>query len=352
MVRCRAFDLRTVVLLVLVSCFELVPAPVDAADGLPVCDVAGDQDAVTVALATDGSSWVVWRDRRRGPSFSDVYAARLLVIIPARTGSTTSPASAGTATPLADGFVACASGTAGPPFAVPADSGDVLLLWADSRVPRGIYAQRLRSDGSVYPGWPADGRLVTTDVSDLSLAACTDGEGGAYFLRRPPGSPELQLVRLTRITGTGAFASGWTEAGVVVGGDEQVQGFTLAPDASGGAVFTVRTYFNGMAADLQIGTAGRVSPTGAVVSRNLPGWRSGNFAPGIVGSVAFADGLGGFVAAWNDAPAPEFYAQRWDAAGIKQWPDSLVSPHMDFLVADGLGGMYLVGREKQDLNRL
>jgi hypothetical protein len=71
-----------------------------------------------------------------------------------------------------------------------------------------------------------------------------------------------------------------------------------------------------------------------------------------VASLAIPDGSGGLFAAWNDAPAPVFYGQHWSAASATQWPDSLPAPFMDALLPDGEGGVYLVGRKKQDLNHL
>ncbi|MEO6462614.1 MAG: T9SS type A sorting domain-containing protein [Candidatus Eisenbacteria bacterium] len=338
----------------MLSTLFFLPSSGDAADGFPVCDVAGDQESPSLARASDLATWIAWRDGRRTDATvrTDLYAARLPALVAA--DASLAAASAPAFAPLADGVAVCLSGTAGPPVAVATDSGGVLVVWGDSRVPRGIYLQRLRADGGRYPGWPVDGRLITADVEDLTLVACSDGAGGAYVGRKPaPTLPGMQSIRLTRITKLGTFAPGWSEPGVSLGGDELVQGVTLAADPAGGAVFTIRLYFNGGAADPQYGRAGRISPTGALSPNpNLPGWRSGGISPGIVGSLAIADGGGGLFAAWNDAPGPHFYGQHWNAAGAAQWPDSLPAPHMDALVGDGTGGVYLVGREKQDLNRL
>lgn len=354
MVRSATLHRAPPALLVLLFTLLLRPSAGLAADGFPVCDVAGDQDAPSLAAANDFATWIAWRDGRRTDATvrTDVYAARLPPIVAAH--GTPATDAAEPFVPMADGLAVCLSGTAGPPVAVATDSGGVLILWADSRVPRGIFAQRLLANGSRYPGWPADGRLITSNIQQLTLAACSDGAGGAYFARQPPPQvPGAERILLTRITKTGAFAAAWSEAGVVLGGDEQVQGLTLAADPAGGAVFTIRLYFNGSPADPQYGFAGRVSLTGVLGPiESLPGWRSGGFSPGIVGSLAIADGAGGLFAAWNDAPGPQFYGQHWSAAGAEQWPDSLPAPHMDALVADGTGGVYLVGREKQDLNRL
>src|SRR5688572_1132826 len=234
-----------------------------AADGFPVCDIGGDQDSPSLALATDLATWIAWRDGRRSDATvrTDVYVARLPAIVAAPgEPAGESPAPAPFA-PAADGILACASGTAGPPIAVRTDSAGVLVLWGDSRAASGIYAQRLRSDGTLYPSWPADGRLISSDVEDLTLAACSDGSGGAYVARKPvPTIPGTQRIVVTRVTKTGAIAPGWTAAGVVIGGDDLVQGVTLASDPGGGAVFTIRLYFFG-ANDLQHARGGRVSPT-------------------------------------------------------------------------------------------
>ena len=341
---------------VLLALSLLRPPTTIAADGNPVCNVPGDLDSPSLTTATDLATWIAWRDLRRTvPSQqSDVYVARLpAATFPAPAGEVGFASRPGPAL-HADGILACQSGTAGPPVAVATDSGGVLVLFADTRfVGRGVYAVRLRPDGSLYPGWPVDGRLVAGDVFDLSLAACSDGAGGAYVARKRSPTSASENVTVTRMTKDGAIASGWTAGGVVIGSDEIVQGFTLEADPSGGAVFTVRLYFNGASADLQYARGGRVSPLGVLASSAvLPGWRSQGFAAGVVASLAIADGNGGLFAAWNDAPAPEFYAQHWGDVGGPQWPDSLPGPHMDALVRDGEGGVYLVGRVKQDLNHL
>jgi hypothetical protein len=333
----------------------LDPIPAGAADGFALCDAAGDQDAPSLALANDFATWVAWRDFRRSDATvrSDVYVARVPLILsgPGTIESASLP-------PLelaADGIVACASGTAEPPVAVATDSGGVLVVWSDTRTARGIYMQRLRADLTLYPGWPADGRLVTSDVDDdAMLAACSDGAGGVYLARkRAPAVPDTERAVLTRVTKVASFAAGWSAAGVPLGTDTFVQGLTVATDPSGGAVFTARFFSEGGDTDLQYATGGRVAPGGSLgPAVDLPGWRSGGQYPGIVGSLAVADGAGGLVAAWNDAPGPEFYGGHWSAAGTGQWPDSLPAPHMDVLVADGAAGAYLVGREKQDLNLL
>ena len=333
----------------------IVP-PTQAADGIPVCDVVKDQTGPRLAVASDNATWVVWRDSRRSDSnvFTDIYAARLPVVIPSpHAGPEIAPGAP--ARLLADGFVVAASGRAEFPFIVPSDSGDVLVVWGDSRSPgAGIYAQRMRADGSIYPGWPAVGRLVTNEVRGLDIAVCSDGAGGAYLTRRPrPVSMELQHASTTRITKDATFAPGWTETGVLIAGDNVVEAMSNSTDPSGGCIHTVRTHFNGMVGNIQVTRVGRVSPTG-VLSPNkvLPSWYSHSMWPSVISAIAVADGSGGFFAAWDDTPAPGFYGQHWDAAGATTWPDSLSAPFMDALVPDGSGGVYVVGRPKTDGPRL
>ena len=345
----------SVALLGFVLAIPVDPVPAGAADGFALCDVAGDQDSPSLVLATDFATWVAWRDFRRSDATvrTDVYVARVPLIVSGP--GTMEIASVRPLELTADGIVACASGTAEPPVAVATDSGGVLVVWSDTRAIRGIYMQRLRADLSLYPGWPADGRLVTSDVdSSAMLAACSDGAGGVYIARkRVPALPDTERAALTRVNKTASFVPGWSAAGVPLGTDTFVQGLTVAPDPSGGAVFTARFFSEGGSADQQYATGGRVTPGGALGSTvDLPGWRSGGQYPGIVGSLAVADGAGGLIAAWNDAPGPDFYGGHWNAAGAEQWPASLPAPHMDVLVADGAAGAYLVGREKQDLNLL
>lgn len=306
-----------------------------------------------MAVDPFAGSFVAWRDGRRSDTFVrwDIYVQLMPRLVAGRAPEARLLGGIGAWTP--NGVAACQSGTAGVPFAVPDDSGGVLVLWSNES-PRGIFAQRLLGNGSIAPGWPADGRLVTSDVYDQQLGACGDGAGGAYLIRtRYDFLADQVAATVSRVTRLGTFAAGWSENGVIVAGDEIVEAVSLAPDPSGGAVFTVRTYLNTPSADFRRVQAGRVSATAQVtLSRSLPAWRSGNGLPGVVAHRAIADGGGGMFAAWNDAMAPGFYGQHWSGAGSVTWPDSLEAPFLDGLGTDGAGGVFLVGRAKGAPNRL
>jgi len=88
----------------------------------------------------------------------------------------------------ADGVALTQSGLAGPPCAVPDGAGGALVMWMDSG---GIYAQRVTGGGGIGAGFPANGKLVTSAVtatygldrhSSNTTWAVTDDAGGAYLL--------------------------------------------------------------------------------------------------------------------------------------------------------------------------
>src|SRR5262245_26232883 len=153
MARLARFLASVVLIALLTLSFNSFPAPSAAlaADGEPLCNVVGTQDAPSIATATDLWTWIAWRDfRRSNPStLSDIYFVRLPAIVsgPQPAGAA-SLASAAPSRTLADGTLACDSGTAGPPVVVPSDSGTVLILFGDTRNPWGVYAVRMRPDGS------------------------------------------------------------------------------------------------------------------------------------------------------------------------------------------------------------
>src|SRR5262249_51644249 len=147
------------------------------------------QYAPVVAPDGAGGAYVLWQDDRDFATTSyDMYAQHL-------TGSgSVAPGWPETGLPVCvqPGEVG------GPYFALPDDSGGVVFEWGDGRpgAPGG-YALRVHADGSLAPGWPANGLLLTSrgnsvvgrdEAGGFYAASPTQGEfpgfDGAYYLLR------------------------------------------------------------------------------------------------------------------------------------------------------------------------
>lgn len=100
-----------------------------------------------------------------------------------------------------------------------ADVGGMRLAWSEDRGAGSgldIYAQRLDSTGTSFPGWPASGALVCASPGNQDEPAMTvDGAGGAYFTwtdRRDSAATGLDLY-VQRLDAAGTVAAGWPSGG-------------------------------------------------------------------------------------------------------------------------------------------
>ena len=94
--------------------------------------------------------------------------------------------------------------------------GGVIVTWLDDTVDhRLVYAQRLDSLGTRL--WGPNGVLVGTDTTvQTRPQLAPDGDGGAYVLREDLRGG-VRTLALFRLAADGAIASGWPDAGVVLG---------------------------------------------------------------------------------------------------------------------------------------
>ena len=143
-----------------------------AADGLPVCTAFEQQIAPTLVSDGAGGVIVAWQDGRDTSSFptnTDVFAVRLL------TNGTRAAGWAANGNDLSiqpdrqDAPAICGDG-----------AGGALLAWTDGRPGAEIYAQHVRADGTLFPGWAADGLPVcTANDPQVAPTIASDGAGGA-----------------------------------------------------------------------------------------------------------------------------------------------------------------------------
>lgn len=201
--------------------------------------------------------------------------------------------------PVARIAVCGATGIQGAPRAVSDGAGGAYISWQDPRDGTATaYLTRVGGDGSIAPGWPADGtRLGPWPPGGDGIPALrSDGSGGAIV--GLIGSD----VRLFRFAGDGTVAEGWLEAGLFVTTSATAPdrpGLEVASDAgtylawteAGGGPFPLRP------APVRLL---RVTPGGALDSR----WPAGGLAlPSGADSLSnpaiAPDAAGGVYVAWG-----------------------------------------------------
>lgn len=184
-------------------------APLWGDGGLAVVsDASGQSDARMVADGADGA-FFAWMDARHGNDLA-IYAMRL-----ANDGS---PAAGW---PAAGRLVRTSGALPQSPNLVPDGAGGLLVLWqefetlADQSLGLQPRLVRLLGDGSLAPGWPADGvRLVVRDDAPLHVSDLQpDGAGGAAVAMTALG-PATGRVLLQRLLADGSRPAGWPAAGL------------------------------------------------------------------------------------------------------------------------------------------
>jgi len=191
-----------------------------AANGLAVCTASGIQRAPVVVGDVEGASLVAWIDERAGNA--DIYAQKL------------NPD--GTPSWTADGIPVCSTPDGVSQLRIDSDAaGGAVLAWTDERLGSKIFAVRLTAEGTVAPGWAANGTLVC-DVhfrqSDPVVVA--DGTGGIVVAFRDDRNGNPTDIYAMRLTGTGAPAPGWPTSGTPVCVGSSRQALAILPSMDGG----------------------------------------------------------------------------------------------------------------------
>ncbi|MBD3220303.1 hypothetical protein GF314_03595, partial [bacterium] len=139
-------------------------------DGIPVCTIDADQEAIALVADQTGGVFLAWCDWR-GPDL-DIYAQRL--------------SSAGEPMWTDHGILVCgADYSQTNPVMVSDGSGGVIIAWTDHRgiadeQSTDIYVQRLNAGGD--PLWTLDGLAVAAlEGAQDFPAMIADGGGGAYL---------------------------------------------------------------------------------------------------------------------------------------------------------------------------
>jgi len=137
----------------------------------------------------------------------------------------------------------------GDNFVATASNGRVVVAWSRQPTPESfeIRAQTWTPDGDIAPGWPSDGVLVGL-MSGIYVwpAICEDGAGGA-FVSWTAEKGAQRSFHLQHVTANGSIAPGWAAEGLSLGTAGPYTGrLALAHDGAGGAlVGWIESYFDG-----------------------------------------------------------------------------------------------------------
>src|SRR6266436_7618173 len=220
----------------LALCGLLASGPASSAwipTGVPVIQPENEAGDAWATPDGHGGWFIAWEDVRH-PSVSsdDVYLQHLTP--------------AGTVAPgwPLDGLPICAlQSTAYPEGITPDGAGGVLVAWLDYRANGHIYVQRVRADGSLFPGWPINGVPVSLAPQYQSVfSLVSDGASGAFFAwedtRDLTVTGQLDIYA-QHVTGGGTTAPGWPADGLAVCVFPSPKGMGgVAPDGSGGVFVT------------------------------------------------------------------------------------------------------------------
>lgn len=265
--------------------------------GVPVCaDCSGTSEDVFRAIPDgEGGVFVAWR--RSLAIGSDLYLQRL----------------------TRDGYRAPGWPPGGVPLVVAPEqqdiedlvsdgSGGVFAFWSDYRdintTYQDVYASHVLANGTLAPGWPVNGRVVSNAISSQGgPRGCADGQGGVIVAWtdyrngnfNANTNPDVYAVRLLA---DGSVAPGWAAGGVPLAADPAVDEFGafVVSDGAGGAylAFMVGIFWPDIRV-LRVHGTGAVDPqwpVGGVVATKLQ--RS------ILPDDACSDGSGGLFIAWSD----------------------------------------------------
>jgi len=210
-------------------------------NGALVCLQPGfDQNAPQAVAVPGGGAIFLWVDHRSGDS--DLYARRIL-------GDGTFPPGW-----PADGNALVATiGEQVAPVAIPDGAGGVIVAWQDGRdtssfpTNTDVFAVRLLTNGTRAAGWAANGNdlSVQPDRQDVP-AICGDGAGGALVAWKD-GRPGAEIYA-QHVKGDGTLFPGWAGDGLpVCTATEQQIAPTIASDGGGGAICAWQDYRNSIA---------------------------------------------------------------------------------------------------------
>ncbi len=224
-------------------------------------------------------------------------------------------------------------------------AGGVLVvsqLYGSTPAARGTFVQRFLANGTVAPGWPAEGRRLSAEYFVLGTSAVVgDGAGGAFAL---VSSTATGTVDLYHVLANGSLDSAW-------GGVYSVQAFVTEPLSGSNDAFLLSHGTSATAVFKTPGASGQ-DVLAFHFDADLPndgGWATTLLsAPEGVQLQAFADGSGGTFAFWAvESPTPVVQGAHVDATGAFVSPTGLhggsALPTDAVFTAPSSGGRFAAG---------
>lgn len=270
-------------------------------DGVPLCTATGTQEDAVVVADGAGGCIVFWEDWRGG-SYLSIYAQRV--------------DASGVPRWAQNGLIV---GVGGGPVAVSDGSGGSIVVFAVGSMSgdTSLYAQRIDADGQFQ--WAGGGVPVCTEPNArYDHAVVADGSGGVVAAWDDYRDPTNNVLYAQRVNSFGTAQ--WTLGGVrlclsdILGIPPEV---ALAPDGTGGAIFTWHNSLDGMQFDV---FAQRVDGTGTLM------WGADGIAACAAPSSQvypriLPDGSGGAIVSWRDSRGSDLhtYGQRMNATGTRLW---------------------------------
>jgi hypothetical protein len=278
------------------------------ADGLAVCAIPGQQEFPAMTVDGSGGALLTWDDNRAGAIGFDVFAEHVLnagtvdpawpangralctVVGDQGRGTITSDGAHGAIVSWTDGRVVgvdhifaehvLAAGTIDPawpvngrqisnagvlesrPLAVPDGAGGAIINWQAFTVHLGIFAQHVRSNGTLDPLWPAIGKaLSNVPRMETSAEIVSDGAGGAVV-----AWDDSFDIAAQHVLATGVLDPAYPDSFRAVCNLPSQQGDpALVATSGGGAIVSWTDGRNGVDQDIfamQILEAGTVDVTG------------------------------------------------------------------------------------------
>jgi hypothetical protein len=215
--------------------------PAWPANGVAVCTAAGYQGFAEVVTDGAGGLIAVWQDDRGATR--DLYAQRVLV------SGVVDPA-----WPTNGRAVCTATGAQDYPHLVADGAGGAIVGWMDLRAggTHDVYATRVLANGTLDPAWPANGLAVCTAANDQwSPWLVSDLAGGAILAWQDRRTGGVEDIYAQRVLATGVVDPGWPANGRALSTASGMQSFpTPTSDGTGGAVVVWCDWRNGVDADL------------------------------------------------------------------------------------------------------
>jgi len=286
----------------------------------------------------------VWNDYRNNAiDLSDVYVQRMMPDGTVAPGWPVNGAQATNST-TPDG---------GGPLALDGAGGVFLAFQEGSYL---VAVQHLDPTGAVAPGWPAAGiRIDSPAAVDATLLL--DGTGGFFvawtdFRRGGLYRDSTFDVYATHFTAAGTIAPGWPAGGVLLVPRRLKP--QLLPDGAGGffMVYTMNSDCCGFDSRYYVqhfrsdGTADSAWPADGLLVCGAPGDKAN--------PQATLDRTGGIIMTWYDyrSGGSDVYVARvtangmlapgWPANGLRITDPTQPNEFDDAIVADGLGGAYVL----------